>query len=696
MTGSKAPVPEEERPGETKVWRNPCLNGGPLLSSFDDNITTLYESFNASVKAYGIPRSTIEYIPCSLVGDKPFLGSRTIVGDIALNYKFESYEKVAARVRNFAYPVIHQIHCPLLCICRAGLAILGTKTKSNIGILSINRPEWKIADYACMTNNYISVPLYDTLNLEALEHICIQTDMKLIITEVKKLPVLEELRDRLPKLCYIVIMDNAVPAETLKRLRNVGYNVWLMANLEKRGSQLPNFQANPPKPDDVFTICFTSGTTGPPKGAMITHANAIASISSALFIFKAHTKLKNPSPGVQLIPGQECHISYLPLAHIFERIMFASLIVIGTRIGFYQGDLTKLLDDVQALKPTVFVSVPRLLNRLHSRILSSVDSKGGFAKWLFLAALKTKMKRCEELDLHTHWLWDRLVFNKVKAQLGGEVKVFVTGAAPIVRQIFNNLRVMLCADAYEGYGLTECTAVGAITRKRVDIPGKVGLISPSLELKLVDVPDMDYYSTDKPFARGEICLRGPSIFSGYYMNEEMTSEVIRDGWFHTGDIGMLDDIGRMGIIDRKKVIFKLAQGEYISPEFIESVLLRCPLIAQIWVTGNPVTAFPVAVIIPDEYALAAWAKNQNISGSIRELCSNQEVLEMYLKELSKYGRHGTKELRGFQVPQKIHLHWEPFSQDNGLMTPTFKLKRTQLAIKYSTIISKMINSLGTA
>jgi long-chain acyl-CoA synthetase len=255
---------------------------------------------------------------------------------------------------------------------------------------------------------------------------------------------------------------------------------------------------------------------------------------------------------------------------------------------------------------------------------------------------------------------------------------------------------MLCADGYEGYGLTECTAVGTITRKRVDIPGKVGVISPSLEMKLIDVPDMQYYSTDKPYPRGEICLRGPSIFLGYYMNEDLTEEALHDGWFHTGDIGLVDSDGRLGIIDRKKAIFKLSQGEYTSPEYIESILLRSPLIAQIWVTGSPLTPFPVAVVIPDEYALAAWARSNNISGSIRELCSKTEVYALYLKELSMYGRHGTKELNGFEVPQRIHLHWEPFSQENGLMTPTFKLKRIQLAIKYSNVISKMVNSLDTA
>lgn len=385
----------------------------------------------------------------------------------------------------------------------------------------------------------------------------------------------------------------------------------------------------------------------------------------------------------------DVHISYLPLAHVFERILQISLINKGGRAGFYQGDTLKLLDDVAELKPTIFASVPRLYNRIYDKVMAGVKAKGGIGAMLFNHAFNCKKENLRNSGCLTHWFWDRIVFSKVRARLGGNVRMMITGAAPISAEVIDFLRVCFSAQVFEGYGQTETCAGLTVTDGHDFTSGHVGVPIPVVEVKLVDVPGMNYHSTDKPHPRGEICVRGSCVFKNYYLAPEKTAEVLdADGWAHTGDIGKWDDQGRLIIVDRVKNIFKLAQGEYIAPEKIEIVYQKHELVAQAFVYGDSLQATLVGVVVPDEDVIKMWASENGLGGkSFAELCKDESVKKHFLKTLVDYGKKDG--LKGFENIKALYLDNEAFTVENNLLTPTFKLKRHEAKKKYQEQITAM-------
>eukprot|EP01018_Ginkgo_biloba_P036627 Gb_32723 [translate_table: standard] len=292
----------------------------------------------------------------------------------------------------------------------------------------------------------------------------------------------------------------------------------------------------PPMPEEVATICYTSGTTGTPKGAVITHGNLIASVAGS-------------SLSIKLYPS-DVYLSYLPLAHIYERAITIGMVYNGVAIGFYQGDNMKLMDDMAVLRPTIFASVPRLYNRIYSGILNAVNMSGTLRKRLFNAAFNSKKQAIMNGKVPSP-IWDRLVFNKIRAKLGGRVRLMVSGASPISPEVMDFLRVCFGGRVSEGYGMTETSCIVCICDEGDNLSGHVGSPNPACEVKLVDVPEMNYTSDDKPHPRGEICVRGPIVFKGYYKDDLQTQEILdEDGWLHTGDIGLWLPGGRLKIIDR--------------------------------------------------------------------------------------------------------------------------------------------------
>ncbi|KAG0310196.1 hypothetical protein BGZ99_000597 [Dissophora globulifera] len=394
-----------------------------------------------------------------------------------------------------------------------------------------------------------------------------------------------------------------------------------------------------------------------------------------------HQKFFIPSVG-------DTHISYLPLAHVFERLCQGVMISGAARIGYYQGDTLKLLDDVAILQPTVFVSVPRLFNRIYDKVLAGVKAKGGIAAFLFNRAYETKKANLRRGILE-HAIWDRLVFGAIRARLGGKVKHIVSGSAPISPDVMDFLRICFSADVYEGYGQTE-QAAGLSMSYRGDLtPGQVGPPQLCVEVKLRDLPAMNYTSQDKPVPRGEILLRGHSVFQGYLKAPEQTAETLdSDGWASTGDVGQWDERGRLVVIDRVKNIFKLAQGEYIAPEKIEAVLSKHFLVAQIFVYGHSLKATLVGIVVPDAETLKLWANENGLSDkSFEELCAVPLVRDTLLKELTIFGRES--DLKGFEILKNIYVTPEQFSIENDLLTPTFKLKRHTAKDKYNVEIERM-------
>ncbi|KAF9586695.1 hypothetical protein BGW38_008618 [Lunasporangiospora selenospora] len=614
----------------------------------DSTISTLYENF-----LEGVQRS----------------GYRPIVDGVAQAYEWMTYSRVQQRVTNFG----------------AGLVHLGLKANDIFGIISINRPEWTMSELAGYMYTFISCPLYESLGHAAIEFIVNQTEMETIIASDDKVPLLLEMKSTLPTLKNIIVMGT-LDQELTEEAKGLGINITTWTDIETNGRDNPA-PANPPTPDDIATICYTSGTTGTPKGAILTHKNFVAGVSSFHMMAK-HQKFFIPSV-------EDTHVSYLPLAHVFERLCQAVMISGATRIGYYQGDTLKLLDDVAILQPTVFVSVPRLFNRIYDKVLAGVKAKGGLAAYLFDRAYATKKANLRR-GILTHAIWDRLVFGAIRARLGGKVKHIVSGSAPISPDVIDFLRICFSADVYEGYGQTE-QAAGLSMSYRGDLaPGQVGPPQLCVEVKLRDIPAMNYSSQDKPLPRGEIMLRGHSVFKGYYKSPKQTEDTLdSDGWASTGDVGQWDEYGRLVVIDRVKNIFKLAQGEYIAPEKIESVLAKHYLVAQVFVYGHSLQSTLVGIVVPDAETLTGWAvENGHGDKTFEELCNEPSVKMALLKELSTFGRES--DLKGYEILKNIYVISEQFSIENDLLTPTFKLKRHTAKERYGAELERMYAEINSS
>uniref|UniRef100_A0A8B9RPJ6 Arachidonate--CoA ligase n=1 Tax=Astyanax mexicanus TaxID=7994 RepID=A0A8B9RPJ6_ASTMX len=409
-------------------------------------------------------------------------------------------------------------------------------------------------------------------------------------------------------------------------------------------------------------FCSSFGTTGNPKGAMLTHRNIVSNVS-------AFTKITETS--CPLSPS-DSHISYLPLAHMFERVVQGVLLVHGGSIGFFQGDIRVLMDDLTTLRPTVFPVVPRLLNRMFDKIYGQANTP--LKKWVLEFAFRRKEAEMMSGIMRRNSFWDKAIFKKVQASVGGCVRLMMTGAAPVSAPVLTFLRAALGCQFYEGYGQTECTAGCSVTLSGDWSAGHVGPPLPCNYVKLVDVAEMNYLAVN---GEGEVCVKGPNVFKGYLKDPEKTEEAIdKEGWVHTGDIGRWLPNGTLKIVDRKKHIFKLAQGEYIAPEKIENIYIRCEAVVQAFVHGDSLQACLVAIIIPDPDFLPAWANKKGFRGSYKELCSNKAVKTAILEDILKLGKESG--LKSFEQVKDISLHTEMFSVQNGLLTPTLKAKRADL------------------
>ncbi|KAM5548820.1 hypothetical protein ABKV19_000300 [Rosa sericea] len=337
----------------------------------------------------------------------------------------------------------------------------------------------------------------------------------------------------------------------------------------------------------------------------------------------------------------------------------------------------------------MFCGVPRVYDRIYTGIASKVSSGGVLRKTLFQYAYNYELANLEKglPQEKAAPLLDKLVFNKIKQALGGRVRIMLSGAAPLPRHVEEFFRVTSCSTLSQGYGLIEScggcfTSIGNV----YPMIGTVGVPLTTIEARLESVPELGYDALSS-VPRGEICLRGKTLFSGYHKRQDLTEEVLIDGWFHTGDIGEWQPNGAMKVIDRKKNIFKLSQGEYVAVESIESKYLQCPLITSIWVYGNSFESFLVAVVVPHRKALEDWAAEHHLTDDYKSLCQNLKARKYILDELNSTGRK--QQLRGFELLKAVHLEPNPFDIERDLMTPTFKLKRPQLLKYYKDRVEKL-------
>lgn len=645
--GYSVVLPEKLRTGKWNVYRS-IRSPLKLVERFVDHpeIGTLHENVVHAVESYQ---------------DLKYLGTRVRADGTIGEYKWMTYREVGTARTAIG----------------SGLVYHGIPKGASIGLYLINKPEWIITEHACCSYSYISVPLYDTLGPDAVKYIINHAYIQVVFCVPENLNILLGFLSDLSSVRLIVVVGGteqfmaSLPSTT-------GVEVISYSKLEDQGRcNLQPFQ--PPLPEDVATICYTSGTTGTPKGAVLTHGNLIASIAGSLLSIK--------------LLSTDVYISYLPLAHIYERLITTGMTYSGAAMGFYQGDNMKLMDDIAVLRPTVFASVPRLYNKIYSGILNAVKMSGSLRESLFNIAFNAKKQAIINGKVPSS-IWDRIVFNKIKAKLGGRVRMMVSGASPISAEVVDFLKVCFGGRVSEGYGMTETSCMISLCEEDDNSSGHVGPPSPSCEVKLEDVPEMNYTSDDKPYPRGEVCVRGPIVFKGYFKDDVQTQEIFdEEGWLHTGDIGLWLPGGRLKIIDRKKNIFKLAQGEYIAPEKIENVYARCKFVGQCFIYGDSLNSTLVALVAVEPDVLKTWAMSEGIQfEDLSQLCSDPRAKAAVLEDMDAVGREA--QLRGFEFAKAVTLVAEPFSLENGLLTPTFKIKRPQAKTYFAKAISDMYSELA--
>ncbi len=653
----------EKIPGETQVLRNPDINTESLYKAPND-CNTIWKAFDNTVRLHP---------------DRPFMGTRKILSENKLGeYQFRTYREAYYDVRKLAAGMILNDLLPEISTENHGVFKF-------LGLYSRNRYEWIITDLAGHLNSATAVTFYDTLGEATIEYILNQTQLTTIATESKSLNKLIALKkeSKTGNLKNIILFDSPSEKDS-KEAEEAGLVIYTYTQLIEAGTN-KEVTYDPAKPETVATFCYTSGTTGNPKGAMLTHSCILSDIASLEYTDCS-------------IYETDVYLSFLPLAHVMERLVFTACFSKGIAIGFFSGNPLKLMEDAQLLKPTIFVGVPRIFQRVYASIMDGIEKLGSIKKALAKRAIRNKLEAYRKTGALTNMMWDRLVFARSKNSLGGNVRLMLTGSAPIAPDMLEFLKIAFCCPIVEGYGATETCGCATLTKMADTKSGHVGGLFPVVEMKLVDCESLNYKSTDvdskgNPTPRGEICFRGNIIFSGYFNDKENTEKAIdKDGWLHTGDVGMImsQHGNALKIIDRVKNIFKLSQGEYIAPEKLENILIKSKYVLQVFVHGESVESTLVAIVVPKKSACVEFLNGKGVDCTeedVEKHFKNEDLIKDVLNDMSVNGKKN--DFKGFEIIKKCYLSNEPFSVDNGMLTPTMKLKRNEAKQKYTKEIQAM-------
>src|SRR6188472_900835 len=541
-----------------------------------------------------------------------------------------------------------------------GLIDLGIGKGDKVSILGNTRPEWTYFDFAALSAGAVVVPIYQTNSPEECQYVLENSDAKVVVVEDdEQMEKIRAVRDQLPLLEKVVRMtgssEDAISLEDLAA-RGAGRGA---AEWERRWSAVA--------PEDVCTFIYTSGTTGPPKGCVISHGN-----------YRSMLDMVNET---SVIEEEDVTYLYLPLAHSFALLIQLGSFDLGATIAYWEREPLKILPNLAELKPTYFPSVPRIFEKIYTAASSGVEKEGGIKKAIFNWSIETgkKMRATERAGRRPGFVLrksyefaDKQVLSKIRGLFGGNLRLAVSGAAPISPEI---LRFFDAAGVLvlEGWGMTETSTAATISKPDDFKVGTIGKPFPGCEVKIAE--------------DGEILVKGPNVFQGYYKNEEATRETIVDGWLHTGDIGEIDTDGFIKITGRKKDIIITAGGKNITPANLENEIKQHPLVSQCVVVGDR-KPYLVALVTLDPEDAVAYAKEHGLPEDPAQLAASAEVkqtIEAHVDAINE------KFARVEQV-KKVAILPHDLSQESGELTPTLKVKRAVVASKHEDEIEKLYAS----
>ncbi|KAI3679081.1 hypothetical protein L6452_38389 [Arctium lappa] len=631
-------------------YRNLLAKDG--FPPLDSDLKTTWEVFRNSVEKYP---------------DNRMLGWRELSDGKWGPYVWKTYKTVYQEVLHIASAV------------RAS----GIGPGCKVGIYGSNCPQWIVAMEACNAQSYISVPLYDTLGSGAVNFILDHAEVDIVFVQDKKVKELLDPECTHTQRLKLIVCFTSMTDEEKDKADSMGIKSYSWSEFVQMGSEHPS-EPQTPKPTDICTIMYTSGTSGDPKGVILTHLNATTNIRGVdLFMDQFEDKMT----------VDDVYISFLPLAHILDRMIEEYFFRKGASVGFFHGDINALRDDMVELKPTFLAGVPRVLERIHEGVLKGLEEVNPRRRKIFniLYNYKLKWMKAGYKQKDASPLADMLAFRKVKNRLGGRIRLIVSGGAPLSSEVEEFLRVTSCAFVLQGYGMTETCGLATLGfPDEMCMLGTVGSAFVYTELRLEEVPEMGYDPLADP-PRGEICVKGKTSFVGYYKNPELTNEVMKDGWFHTGDIGEMQPNGVLIIIDRKKHLIKLSQGEYVALEYLEKVYGITPIVEDIWVYGDSFKSALVAVAVPNKEHAERWAHQNGHKVSYDELCKLTQLRDYILSELKSTAERN--KLRGFEHIKGIIVEPRTFEDEKELLTATLKKRRDKLMKRYKEGIDILYKNL---
>jgi long-chain acyl-CoA synthetase len=541
-----------------------------------------------------------------------------------------------------------------------GLIDLGVAKGDKVSILANTRAEWTYFDFAALSAGAVVVPIYQTNSPEECQYVLENSDAKVVVVEDdEQLEKIRAVRDQLPLLEHVVRMTGS--SEDAISLED------LAARGERRDAAEWETRWRSVTTDDICTFIYTSGTTGPPKGCIISHGN--------------YRSMLNMVNETSVIEEGDVTYLYLPLAHSFALLIQFGSFDLGTTIAFWERDPQKILPNLAELKPTYFPSVPRIFEKIYTAASSGMEKEGGIKKAIFDWSIETgkKMRIAERAGRKPGFLLrksygfaDKQVLSKIRGLFGGNLRLAVSGAAPISPEI---LRFFDAAGVLvlEGWGMTETSTAATISTPDDFKVGTIGKPFPGCEVKIAE--------------DGEILVKGPNVFQGYYKNEEATSEAIVDGWLHTGDIGEIDADGFIKITGRKKDIIITAGGKNITPANLENEIKQHPLVSQCVVVGDR-KPYLVALVTLDPEDAVAYAKEHGLPEDPAQLAANADVRKAIEDHVATINE---KFARVEQV-KKVAILPRDLSQETGELTPTLKVKRAVVASKHEQEIEALYAS----